>query len=194
MSTTSQSSKPSQTKIQTKLKYARDTLHLIKESAHRELQTRGVWTSVHCRIEGNKQTDNVTKTGAASITGWCPGARVTKIYLRAQTRQHLLQRWNDTHPPINEFLIAPSLSIPEEIATEGFQATRVVFQCQTRTAPTDTVPYTTEYHKCPCGQQEESTLHYPQDCPLTQSHHPQITPYELFFDTKNFSILLGFVK
>ena len=139
--------------------YARRALETISDLSQLGWEISTNWCPSHCNIQGNERADTLAKRGASSTTP-CQFALTTKMWLLAQARVGLLQRWKTQLP-----LSKPSFKFPSHLHGVAWADTRVIWRGFCNRAPSDPPPNITA-DLCPCGMDLISSHHLLRECPL----------------------------
>jgi len=143
--------------------YARRTLESMAQLRLLGWDISTVWCPSHCNIPGNDRADMLAKLGASGTTP-CRYAITTKLWLLAQARAQLLQRWKKELP-----LSKPSFTFPTHLRGADWADTRALWRVFCNRSPSDPLPNQVA-NPCPCGQDLHTSHHLLRDCTLLAQH------------------------
>jgi len=147
--------------------YAR---HALKSAAQLRLlcwKISTVCCPSNCGIVGNKHADTLAKLRTSHPIP-CQYARITKIWLQAQTRAQLLQRWKQELPLSN-----PSFTFPTHLHRVGWADTCALWCSFCNRSPSDPHLNKTAEPR-PCGQDLHTFHHLLRDCTLLTQHRAKM--------------------
>jgi len=122
-----------------------------------------VWCPSHCNIPGNDRTDKLAKLGASHTTP-CQHSVTTKVWLLAQARAQLLQRWKKELP-----LCKPSFTFSTHLHGVDWVDTRALWRVFCNRSPSDPLPKQAA-DPCPCGLDLHTSHHLLRNCTLLAQH------------------------
>jgi len=122
-----------------------------------------VWCPSHCHIPGNERADKLVKLGASCTTP-CQYSVTTKLWLLAQARAQLLQRWKKELP-----LSKPSFTFPTHLHGVDWVDTRAIWRVFCNRSPSDPLPNQSA-DPCPCGLDLQTSHHLLRYCTLLAQH------------------------
>jgi len=139
--------------------YVRHILEYIAQLRSLGWTVGTVWCASHCGIMGNERADTLAKMGT-SLPVPCQHTITTKVWLQAQARAQLLQRWKQELPLSN-----PSFTFPTHLHGVDWADTRAHWWVFRNRSPSDPHPNKTA-NPCPCGQDLHTSHHLLRDCTL----------------------------